>query len=429
MKRALVFSGGGSKGSYQIGVWKAIRRLNIKIDIVTGTSIGSINGALFVSGKYYKAKKLWLNMTTSSFFDAVNDDADNLIEQYKDAVKEVVLNKGLKLDKAEKMLHEILNEDEIRKSKIDYGLVTVSYKTKKPKMLRKDDILHGKLLDYIMASATCFPAIEKKQIDGEYYIDGGYYDNLPINLAIDMGATHVIAVDLSAVGIKQKVKDKNVKIDLIRNPNKQMFTIVFDKEQARKNIAYGYNDTMKYFHRLEGNNYTFYKGQLKKNYNNISEYYINLLKMILLVERNKVITEIFKISKYNRLFTAINNKKPIDDVILDSIEYLGELFEIPNYEIYTLNTFNRLILKKVKTLSHIKISTKLKGKMLIGYFYNKCREEKLSDNVKKELFNLALIFPKDFLAAIYLLSIRKEYPLTLMTDSFYQDILKLLKKD
>lgn len=429
MKRALVFSGGGSKGSYQIGVWKALRRLNIKIDIVTGTSIGSINGALFVSGKYSKAKKLWLNMTTSSFFGAVNDDADNLIDQYKDAVKEVVVNKGLKTDKAEKLLHEVLNENEIRKSKIDYGLVTVSYKTKKPKMLRKDDILQGKLLDYIMASATCFPAIEKKQIDGEYYIDGGYYDNLPINLAIDMGATHIIAVDLSAVGIKQKVKDKNVKIDLIRNPNKQMFTIVFDKEQSRKNIAYGYNDTMKYFKRLEGNNYTFYKGQLKKNYNNISEYYINLLKMILLVERNKVITEIFKISKYNKLFTDINNNKPIDKVILDSIEYLGELFEIPNYEIYTLNTFNKLILKKVKTLSHIKISTKLKGKMLIGYFYNKCREEKLSNSVKKELFNLALIFPKDFLAAIYLLSIRKEYPLTLMKESFYQDILKLLKKD
>jgi len=428
MKRALVLSGGGAKGSYQIGVWKALRRLNIKIDIVTGTSIGSINGALFVSNRYYRAKKLWLNMTTSSFFDAVNDDADNIFKQYKDAVKEVVLNKGMKLEKAEKLLHEVLNEDEIRNSKIDYGLVTVSYKTKQPKMLRKDDILYGKLLDYIMASATCFPAIEKKQIDGEYYIDGGYYDNLPINLAIEMGATNIIAVDLSAIGIKQKVKDKNVEIEIIRNSNKKMFTLAFTKKEAEKNIAYGYNDTMKHFKRLEGDKYTFYKGQLNKNYNSISGYYTKLLKSILLVEKNKVISEIFKITKYHKIFSDIKNNKKIDDVILEAMEYLGSLFEIPNEKIYTANMFNRILIKKVKTLSYIKISTKLKGKMLIGYFYNKCHEEKLSDNVKKELFNLALIFPKDFLAALYLLSIKKEYPITLMTDNFYQDLLKVIKK-
>ena len=46
MKRAVVLSGGGSKGSYEIGVWKALRRLHIKYDIVTGTSIGALNGAL-----------------------------------------------------------------------------------------------------------------------------------------------------------------------------------------------------------------------------------------------------------------------------------------------------------------------------------------------------------------------------------------------
>ena len=47
MKRALVLSGGGSKGSYQIGVYKALKKMHIKIDIITGTSIGAINGALF----------------------------------------------------------------------------------------------------------------------------------------------------------------------------------------------------------------------------------------------------------------------------------------------------------------------------------------------------------------------------------------------
>ena len=46
--KAIVLSGGGSKGSYQIGAWKALRKLKINYDIVTGTSVGALNGALMV---------------------------------------------------------------------------------------------------------------------------------------------------------------------------------------------------------------------------------------------------------------------------------------------------------------------------------------------------------------------------------------------
>ena len=45
MKTGIALAGGGSKGSYQTGVWKALRELGIDYDIVTGTSIGAINGA------------------------------------------------------------------------------------------------------------------------------------------------------------------------------------------------------------------------------------------------------------------------------------------------------------------------------------------------------------------------------------------------
>ena len=58
MKRAIVLSGGGSKGAYQIGVWKALRKMKIKYDIVTGTSIGSVNGIMMVQKEYHKAKYL-----------------------------------------------------------------------------------------------------------------------------------------------------------------------------------------------------------------------------------------------------------------------------------------------------------------------------------------------------------------------------------
>lgn len=52
-KTALVLSGGGSRGAYEIGVWEALIELGIKIDLVTGTSVGSINGA-FVAQKDFR---------------------------------------------------------------------------------------------------------------------------------------------------------------------------------------------------------------------------------------------------------------------------------------------------------------------------------------------------------------------------------------
>ena len=49
------------------------------------------------------------------------------------------------------------------------------------------------------------------------------------------------------------------------------------------------------------------------------------------------------------------------------------------------------------------------------------------DKVNKELFNIALIFPKEFLATIYLIALANNHPLLLKTDEIYQDILNSLK--
>ena len=49
-KRALVLAGGGAKGSYQIGVWRALQALDWTPDIITGASVGTLNGCLFTMG-------------------------------------------------------------------------------------------------------------------------------------------------------------------------------------------------------------------------------------------------------------------------------------------------------------------------------------------------------------------------------------------
>ena len=65
--------------------------------------------------------------------------------------------------------------------------------------------------------------------------------------------------------------------------------------------------------------------------------------------------------------------------------------------------------------------------MLIGYIYNKFMDGSDMEEVYKKLFNIALIFQKDFLAALYLIAISKEYPFTLKADRFYDEILSSIK--
>ena len=71
---ALALEGGGAKGAYQIGAWKALREAGVKIDAVAGTSVGALNGSLIVMGDLEKAENIWENIRYSQVMD-VDDDA------------------------------------------------------------------------------------------------------------------------------------------------------------------------------------------------------------------------------------------------------------------------------------------------------------------------------------------------------------------
>ncbi len=65
MKVGLVLSGGGGKGAYELGVWKALveMKLDKYIEVISGTSIGAFNAALFAQGDMDNAQALWDEVT------------------------------------------------------------------------------------------------------------------------------------------------------------------------------------------------------------------------------------------------------------------------------------------------------------------------------------------------------------------------------
>lgn len=423
--KALVLGGGGAKGSYEVGVWKALNKLNMKFDIVTGVSIGSINGAFYAANEYKKCLKMWRTITTNDLFDVAigsklsKEDLQILVKQMSTG--------GISFANAEKFLKKNINEEKVRKSKINYGLVTVSLTNKKPRFLTKEQIPYGKLVDYICASSICYPFVHTQDINDESFIDGGFYDGIPINLAIDMGATEIVAVDLSVLAINKKPKDKNVKVDVIKMKDKTPLTLTFTKEYADKNIKYGYNDTMKHFNKLDGNIYTFKKNDLDKSYNELNKYFIEILKSTILNEpKNKIVNELFSIVKINKLFVKIKYNHDFKEEVEEALEHLGILFDIPTENIYSIKKYNRMLVKKVKELDYIKINKNLKDKFLIGYMYNKYMKNENKEEIIKEMYNLSLIFPREYLCTVYLIAISKKHSVLLKADSIYDDILKEL---
>lgn len=381
--RAVVLSGGGSKGSYQIGVWKALRKLKIKYDIVTGTSVGALNGALMVQNKFHKAYKLWKEINMSTLFGEDVQNPKTKKELVKIYRTNFFKNGGMEVVELQNLIDKNINKDTFFKSKINYGLVTINLSGKKALQLEKSKIKQEKLSDYLIASASCYPAFQAKDIDGKKYIDGGMFDNLPINLAVKLGADEIIAVDLCAPGVKQRVKDKkNLKITTIKPNNKLSNFLNFNEEEAKINIKYGYNDAMKIFDKFYGKKYTF----KKRHFIQISEDY-----------KQVYIKKVEDILHNKRLLTLDVNL--IDtDFILRVAEEAGKIFNIDDFKIYSFKKYNKLLMKKVKTI--IKSDKNNKKINNIINLYNASINNNYKDIGLKNIFS-----SKELLIAIYLYSV------------------------
>lgn len=218
-KLGLVLEGGGVKGAYQIGALMAVRELLVEFDGVVGTSIGAINGAIYLEGGYSKLFDVWNEIQTNTVFDLSDEETAALKGlDLKPAILRVMLEKKLgtfkmlesSYEKSQKFFETIVNEEDIRASGKDYGLVTFNISDMQPVEKMMDEIDEGKLVDYIIASAT-FPIFPPKIIDDKKYIDGGVYDNMPINLLVKNGYDKMLV-------IRTNVESKQPKRKVEGNP-------------------------------------------------------------------------------------------------------------------------------------------------------------------------------------------------------------------
>lgn len=352
MKRALALCGGGSKGSYEMGVWQALRELNIKFDIVCGTSIGALNAAMVCQDRYEENLELWKKTRNETILkNPINIDETSLKKTFKNMtdfipfLKNYIKEKGADITPFRKTLDYYVDEDRIINSKMDIGVVCVSFPGFKPYLINLKEVKKEHIKSFILASASCFPLFPICKIDNINYIDGGYYDNLPIDFCLDLGAHEIVAVDLN-FNITHKEYLHKPFVTYIHPSWDLGGFFNFTEELINHNIILGYNDTLKKYGKFLGFRYSFYKEDI----NYISKKFVTILANVIKDFRKSKIKSLYKddISLYEILekYTYKENMS-YEDYYLRAIEELLEYMNIDHLKVYKINSLCRMLEKKV----------------------------------------------------------------------------------
>ncbi len=278
MKIGLVLSGGGARGAYQVGVWKAIKELGLDVHITnfSGTSIGGLNSVLFSSTSIETTIDTWKSITPDivlqkdekllrKFKASVSDSNKNIISSYLNGILNFA-NVGVYSRKALKnLINDIVDFDLLRGHNIylatsyynpyyyKHSLILAPKRINQVfrqdfegeyfniKDLEREDIV--KLMLATSAIPFIFPPVKYHK---ELYVDGGLMDNVPYKPLLenhDLDALIIIDV-MGNLFTKRDIEIPYIDI-IFRGIPRDILS--FKNKSINKKIEKGYQLAMKVF--------------------------------------------------------------------------------------------------------------------------------------------------------------------------------------
>ena len=150
----IVLDGGGARGAYQIGAWKALKEAGVKINAVAGTSVGALNGALICMDDVENAVRIWSELTFSRVMD-VDDawmtrlfDGEIPLGEAFGEVWKVLGEGGVDITPLKNLIHEMIDEKKIRSSGKEFCILTFSLSEMEEKDLSLEEIPEGLLEEF-----------------------------------------------------------------------------------------------------------------------------------------------------------------------------------------------------------------------------------------------------------------------------------------
>ncbi len=206
----LVLSGGAARGLAHIGVIKALEEQGVRIDAIAGTSMGAVIGGLYASG--YSVAELeqvaltmdWREVLsddpprTDVPFRRKQDDRDFLIKQRLSFRDDGSLGLPLGVIQGQN-LALLLERLLVRSSDVrDFDRLPIPFRAVATDIANDEKVVFrsGHLPQVIRASMSIPAVFAPVELDGRLLVDGGMVDNIPVDVARDMGVDRVIVVDI-----------------------------------------------------------------------------------------------------------------------------------------------------------------------------------------------------------------------------------------
>lgn len=262
-KTGLVLGGGGARGCYEIGAWKALDEAGIHFNVVAGTSIGALVGAIYTQQtiepllefvEHIHPGQIAQDMFT--FPETLGELVRNRKEISGFLDKYIWSRTGADITPLKNAVHRMFDYHLFQESDINFACMTFNVTRREAEAYFKDQMNVENAEDIIIASASCYPAFPMAEMNGDKYIDGGYWDNVPVDLAARMGAEKILAFDVEGPGLVQPVLHS---LDVFTV--KPMLPIAnfldFSETSCMRDLKIGYLETCKLLEKYLGYLYTF----------------------------------------------------------------------------------------------------------------------------------------------------------------------------
>lgn len=366
MKYGLALEGGGAKGAYQIGVVKALIDNGYEFEAVVGTSIGALNAAMVVQDRIDDAIDLWSNISYEKMFNVDDKKVSSalsakidleIVKYFSSKFGQILKNGGISTENIRKILIDNVDEKKVRKSKMKFGLVTVCLSDKEVKQVFIDEIPKGELIDYLMATSS-LPVFKRAKIDNKSYLDGGVYDNCPVEMLEKKGIKNVIAIRnykrMRIRNYKNIIKKNDINLYMIEPVDNLPGILKFDSQNTNELLRLGYFDGIKFAKKLDGIRYYVNSQEEKKFAHMLVDYDID--------EMAKIAKGLdFEFSSYNNLRkifleeilnalvskTLVKEASTYKEAVYALIEHVAKKENVEKYKIYDFNDFLDIVKSKI----------------------------------------------------------------------------------
>lgn len=184
-RTAFVLGGGGSAGAYEVGMLRALVEAGIEPDLVVGTSVGAVNGAVFAADpgpeRVRRLESVWTGLDAGGVFSG------SLMTRVGTALRTRTHFHSNELLRA--MLEDALGEIEFAQLQVPFQCVAASIER-----AAEAWFFEGPVVPAVLASSAVPGLLPPVEHRGEHFLDGGLVDSVPVGRAMELGAERIFVL-------------------------------------------------------------------------------------------------------------------------------------------------------------------------------------------------------------------------------------------